>query len=342
MPQRPIKSLPDTELCDWLTAHGQPAFRLTQLQQWLYARRVTGFADMANLPAALRQALQTDFLAFSLETVTRQEADDGTIKWLFRLPDGETIETVLLRTPERRTVCISTQVGCPVRCTFCASGREGLIRDLEPAEIIDQVVAACHEAGERVDNLVVMGMGEPLLNLDNVIAALDRICAAEGLGLGARHVTISTSGIVPGIRRLAELGRQWHLALSLHAVTDEQRARLIPPRHRYPLAEILEACRLYRASTGRIVTLEYALMTGTNDNDDDARALAAIARDLDARINLIPCNPVSEHCATPAAGRVRDFEAQVRRLGAKITVRQRKGERIQAACGQLRRRPDAP
>lgn len=337
-----IKNLPDAALLDWLQAHGQPAFRLTQLREWLYPRGAERFDEMLNLPAALRQALAADFVACSLQPVTRQEAEDGTVKWLFRLRDGETLETVLIRAPDRRTVCISTQVGCPVHCTFCASGRDGLIRDLEPAEMIDQVIAAGREAGQRVDNLVVMGMGEPLLNLDNLVAALDRLCAPEGLGLGARHVTISTSGIAPGIRRLAELQRQWHLALSLHAVTDAQRARLIPARHRYPLAEVLEACRLYRARTGRIVTLEYALMAGTNDSPAEASGLAAIARDLDARINLIPCNPVSGHYATPDASGVRAFEAQVRQLGAKITVRQRKGERIQAACGQLRRHPDAP
>ena len=225
------------------------------------------------------------------------------------------------------------------RLELIEATQRGLVRDLQPAEIVDQVLLACRELGRRVDNVVVMGMGEPLLNFDAVVTALDRLQDAAGLGLGARHVTLSTSGIVPGMERLARLGRQWHLALSLHAVNEAQRARLIPPRHRYALAEVLEACRLYRACTGRIVTLEYALMPGTNDSDADVRGLAAIARDLDARINLIPCNPVSATQVTPAAAAVRRFESAVRALGAKITVRQRKGDRIQAACGQLRRRP---
>ncbi|NLF16522.1 MAG: 23S rRNA (adenine(2503)-C(2))-methyltransferase RlmN [Lentisphaerae bacterium] len=335
----PIKNLDDEALAAWLREHGQPGFRLGQIRQWLYGRWAEDFAAMANLPAALRQDLAADFAAFSLTIAERLEADDGTVKWLLRLLDGETIEAVLIRTPTRSTVCISTQVGCPVRCVFCASGRDGLVRDLQPAEIIDQVLLACRELGRRVDNVVVMGMGEPLLNFDAVVTALDRLQDAAGLGLGARHVTLSTSGIVPGMERLAHLRRQWHLALSLHAVSEAQRARLIPPRYRYALAEVLEACRLYRACTGRIVTLEYALMPGTNDSDADVRGLAAIARDLDARINLIPCNPVDATQTTPGAAAVRRFESAVRALGAKITVRQRKGDRIQAACGQLRRRP---
>jgi 23S rRNA (adenine2503-C2)-methyltransferase len=226
-----------------------------------------------------------------------------------------------------------------VRCAFCASGRHGLVRNLQPAEIVDQVIAASRELGRRVDNVVVMGMGEPLLNLEALVPALDLLCAADRFGLGARHVTISTSGIVPGIRHLADLRRQWHLALSLHAVTDEQRARLIPERYRYPLKDILSACRRYRERTGRIVTLEYALIAGTNDATADVKALAAIARDLDAKVNLIPCNPVSGRYTAPDDHALRGFEAQLRRLGAKATVRQRKGERIQAACGQLRQRP---
>jgi 23S rRNA (adenine2503-C2)-methyltransferase len=342
MPLRLIKNLTEADLTDWLKYRGHAAFRLKQIRHWLYVRWEVQFADMGNLPAALRQALAAEFLAFGLDPVETQEADDGTVKWLFRLSDGESLETVLIRTPERQTVCISTQVGCPVRCTFCASGRDGLVRDLEPAEIVDQVIAACRHRQQRVDNIVVMGMGEPLLNLDNLVAALDLICGPEHLGIGARHVTISTSGIVPGIHRLAELRRQWHLALSLHALTDEARARLIPSRHRYPLAEIVEACRYYRDCTGRIVTLEYALMAGGNDSEADAVGLASLARNLDAKINLIPCNEVSEHHRAPDERHVRAFEESVRGLGAKVTLRQRKGERIQAACGQLRRRTVPP
>lgn len=342
MPLRLIKNLDDAEITAWLAAHGHAAFRLKQILHWLYQRWVLQFQEMANLPGGLRQALAAEFLAFALEPLELQEAGDGTLKWLFRLADGESIETVLIRAPERRTVCISTQVGCPVRCTFCASGRDGLCRDLQPAEIVDQVIAACRQMQQRVDNIVVMGMGEPLLNLDHLVTALDLVCGPEHLGIGARHITISTSGIVPGIRRLAELRRQWHLALSLHALTDERRGRLIPPRHRYPLNEIIDACRYYRECTGRIVTLEYALMAGVNDDEADAEGLAALARRLDAKINLIPCNPVSEQHQAPAERRVRAFEERVRGLGAKVTLRQRKGEGIEAACGQLRRRTATP
>jgi 23S rRNA (adenine2503-C2)-methyltransferase len=336
-----IKDLPDDRLRQWLAAHGQPAFRLRQILHWLYAQWATSFADMHTLPADLREALAADFRAFSLDLADSQQADDGTCKWLFRLGDGQSIETVLVRAPERLTVCVSTQVGCPVQCTFCASGRGGLVRNLQPAEIVDQIIAASRQAGQRVDNVVVMGMGEPLLNLAALVPALALVCAPDRFGLGARHITISTSGIVPGIRQLADQRGQWHLALSLHAVTDTQRARLIPDRYRYPLKEVLAACRHYRERSGRIVTLEYALIAGINDADADAKGLAAIARDLDAKVNLIPCNLVSQRYTAPDARRLYAFEAQLRHLGAKVTVRQRKGERIQAACGQLRRRPGA-
>jgi 23S rRNA (adenine2503-C2)-methyltransferase len=238
------------------------------------------------------------------------------------------------------TVCISTQVGCPVRCSFCASGREGLKRDLRAGEIVDQVVFANRAADERIDNVVVMGMGEPLLNLSALLPALDTICAGagRGLGIGARHVTVSTSGIVPGIRRLAKAGRQWNLALSLHGVTDERRARFIPPQFRYPLNEVLAACREYREATGRMVTLEYALVAGENDTPADSQALAVIARDLRAKVNLIPCNSVGNTFEASSEDRVNQFHEELLGRGAQSTVRRRKGADIQAACGQLRSR----
>lgn len=341
MPRPPVKDLPAEALGRWLADRGHPPFRLRQLRHWLFARWALSFAEMHTLPAELRAALEAEFRAFCLEEKDRQQASDGTLKWLFRLDDGHTIETVLIRAPDRQTVCLSTQVGCPVRCAFCASGRHGLVRNLSPAEIVDQAIAASRCLGRRVDNVVVMGMGEPLLNLDAVVAALDLLCSPDGLGIGARHVTLSTSGIVPGILRLADLRRQWHLALSLHAVTDAQRARLIPDRFRYPIEDILAACRLYRERTGRIVTLEYAVIAGVNDAEADAAGLAAIARSLDAKINLIPCNPASPRYAAPDDARLRAFREELLRRGAKATARQRRGEDIQAACGQLRERQPA-
>ena len=223
----PIKNLSKAAFEEWLTDRNQPRFRRDQLRNWLYQKWAVDFSEMRNIPKPLRRQLEQEFCACSLELVESQTADDGTVKSLCRLQDGETIESVLIEAPERNTVCISTQVGCAVRCSFCASGQAGLVRDLEVAEIVDQVVLACRQLGKRVTNVVVMGMGEPLLNYENLEGALDQMNDPHGLGIGARRITVSTSGIPDGIRRLADSGRQWNLALSLHATTNTQRARLI-------------------------------------------------------------------------------------------------------------------
>ncbi len=337
-PLRQIKNLSDDEFAAWLAEHRQPAFRGKQVREWLYRHLAVSWDEMTSLPASLRQDLAADFLAGSLAIVQEQSDDDGTVKVLFRLPDGETIESVRIKAPGRNTVCISTQVGCPVRCTFCASGRDGLIRDLTPGEIVDQVVMACRALGERVDNIVVMGMGEPLLNLDNLLAALEIIGSPNGLGIGARSITISTSGVVPGIRRLAELGRQWNLALSLHATTEEARARLIPAAYRWPLEEILAACCDYFDRTSRIVTLEYALIAGNNDSAAEMRQLAGIARRLHAKVNFIPYNQTTAAYRQPIDAEVRRCIQTIEKAGIPVTVRREKGSGIEAACGQLRRR----
>jgi len=331
-----IKCLSDAEIHDWLTNRGYPRFHGPQLARWLYQRWATTFAEMTDLPQQLRRELEDHFAPFSLHTRTQARATDGTEKFLFELTDGETIETVLVPAPRRDTVCLSTQVGCPVRCTFCASGRGGLVRDLEPDEIIDQVVFACRHLGRRVTNIVVMGIGEPLLNLDSLVAALEQAGDPEGLAIGARRITVSTSGIPEGIRALAERGLQWNLALSLHAPDDRKRARLIPALHRAPLATIFEACEFYRSRTGRVVTLEYALIRGVNDSDADGCALADIARRLRAKVNLIPLNPTVGTMAAPNAGRTARFEQNLADRGVRVTVRRRKGGEIAAACGQLR------
>lgn len=338
MMQPPITDLTKARLQSWLADRQEPVFRFSQLSDWLYKKWADDFAEMLNLPETLRAELGAAFRASAVEVLEVLEDEEKTVKWLLGLADDETTETVLVEAPGRYTVCVSTQVGCPVRCVFCASGAQGLVRNLTAGEIVDQVRTACRHLGRRVNNLVVMGMGEPLLNLKHLIPALDAICDPQRIGLGARHVTISTSGIVPGIRELAALHRQWHLALSLHAVTDRQREALIPPVHRYPLAEILEACREYRAETGRIITLEYALVHDTNDSPDDAARLAEIGRSMDAKINLIPCNPTGRSHRSPDEAHVAGFLDRLTRNGAKATLRVRKGDAIQAACGQLRRR----
>ena len=335
---RSLKDIPDDELLSLLKSWGQPAFRVKQLRTWLYGPRFAAtYAEMTNLPATLREKLAETVAPFALEVVqTVTDPQDGTVKWLSRLLDGNTIETVLIRVPRRTTVCVSTQVGCAVRCVFCASGRYGLVRDLTKAEIIDQVMLACRELGKRVDNVVVMGMGEPLMNLDALVSALDELGSPETIDLGNRHVTISTSGIVPGIRRLAELRRPWNLALSLHAVNDEERARIIPTEYRYPLEEIFAACEYHRELTNRMLTLEYALIDGRNDSRPTLERLAAIARRLHAKVNLIPCNSNASNCKSPSLRRCHEALTFLEQSGVQATLRISHGQGILAACGQLK------
>ncbi|MBP5300039.1 MAG: 23S rRNA (adenine(2503)-C(2))-methyltransferase RlmN [Victivallales bacterium] len=335
---RSLKDISGEELLGLLKSWGQPAFRAKQIRAWLYAPRfAASYDEMNNLPAVLRAQLSEAALPFSLKVVkTLTDPADGTVKWLSELADGNTIETVLIRVPRRTTVCVSTQVGCAVQCVFCASGRGGLVRNLSKAEIIDQVVLACRELGERVDNVVVMGMGEPLMNLDNLVAALDELGSPEAIDLGNRHVTISTSGIVPGIRQLAELRRSWNLALSLHAVTDAERARIIPGPNRYPLAEIFAACEYHRELTNRMLTLEYALIAGRNDDRATLAQLSEIARRLHAKVNLIPCNPNASNCKSPGLRRCREALAFLEDSGVQASLRLSHGQGILAACGQLR------
>ena len=331
-----LADLSPSQVEAWLAERGQPAYRARQVLDWLYRRWAGAFADMTDLPAGLRTQLAEGVQLSSLCRLREQQDAEGTRKFLFGLADGQRIETVLIRAPGRQTVCVSTQVGCPVRCTFCASGRDGWQRDLGAAEIVDQVLSVCRELGQRVSHVVVMGMGEPLLNLEHLIPALDALCDPLRLGLGARHVTVSTSGIVPGIRRLADEGRQWNLALSLHAPSDAGRQRLIPAAHRYPLAEVLAACRYYEQRTGRMVTLEYALMAGVNDGAEEGEALARLARELHAKVNLIPYNATGARYAAPALRGADRFLAGLRARGVQATLRREKGSGIGAACGQLR------
>ena len=332
-----FKDLTAEERSAWFTAHGEPAFRQKQIDEWLFKRWVISFAEMTNLSKKLRDALEADFLAFALVPAGSRQAADGTKKFLFQLADCETIEGVLIPAPRRNTVCISTQVGCPVRCAFCASGVGGLVRNLTQSEIVDQVIFACRELKERVNNIVVMGMGEPLLNLDNLIPALDTICDPDKLGFGQRNITVSTSGIVPGIRRLAESERQWNLALSLHASTDETPAKLIPKEHRYPLAEILDACREYREKAGRMVTFEYALIKGLNDTHAEITGLVKLARDSRAKVNIIPYNSTGRgKFAAPDRAGVQRIASELEKNGVLVAIRKEMGADIQAACGQLR------
>lgn len=337
-----LSALSQPELAQWLLQNGQPQYRANQIREWLDRKWASDFADMRNIPSTLRSALTDAFRCTSVEPVDHRTADDGTTKYLLELHDKHTIETVLIPAPGRTTVCISSQVGCPVRCAFCASGRTGLARNLDTAEIIDQVRFACRTLDRRVDNVVVMGIGEPLLNLEALLPALEALCAPDRIGLSARRVTISTSGIVPGIYRLAEAGHPWNLAVSLHSPRDRGRAALIPPQYRYPLRDILSACQTYETKTNRMVTLEYALMANTNDSIDDAKDLANIARRLHAKVNLIPHNPAGSIHAPPPNHTTHAFLAILTENGIQATIRREKGALVNAACGQLRANPQSP
>lgn len=314
---------------------GQPAYRVNQVWDGLY-KRGTDPADLTDLPKALRATLEEQ-LPPALTEVTRSVSDGGdTVKWLWALDGGAKVETVLMHYRERSTVCISSQAGCAMACGFCATGQAGFERHLTTGEIVEQVIRAQRAAApRRVSNVVFMGMGEPLANYDRTWEAVERL--HTDVGLSARHLTISTVGVVPGIRRLAEERLPVNLAVSLHAANDQLRDELVPLNKRYPLAELEQACADYLAVKNRRLSFEWAMMRGVNDRPSDAQELAAIARRLRAHINLIPLNPTPGSLATPTSPtEVGRFAQQLRDLGANATIRQNRGTDIDAACGQLR------
>jgi 23S rRNA (adenine2503-C2)-methyltransferase len=326
-------------LAEW----GQPSFRAQQIWEWLYRHFAADFAEMTNLPRALRERLAAESTLSVGEIVLRQHSADGqTVKVLFRLPDGQFIETVLMRYEKRRTLCISTQAGCAMGCVFCATGQMGFMRHLTVAEIVVQVIHFARELaheGEHVTNIVMMGMGEPLHNYDNTLAAVDRLTDPTGFNLGARKITISTVGLVPAIRRYADEQRQTPLAVSLHAATDEERGRLLPVNRRWPLADLMEACRYYVEKTGRRMTFEWALIAGENDTEEQAHRLGELLRGMLGHVNLIPLNPTAGYGGRPSSPeRVARFQEILSAYGVTSTVRVRRGIDIQAGCGQLRDR----
>jgi 23S rRNA (adenine2503-C2)-methyltransferase len=335
-----VRSLFDverSELAELLD--GEPGYRVDQTWRGLYGEaRFPG--EMTNLPMTLRTRLTTA-LPLALEQVVESVADGGdTVKWLWRLADGATIETVLMHYDDRSTVCVSTQAGCAMACGFCATGQAGFERHLSTGEIVEQVIHAVRRARpRRVSNVVFMGMGEPLANYDRTWAAVERL--HDDVGLSARHLTISTVGLVPGIRRLADESLPVNLAVSLHAANDTLRDELVPINKRYPLAALTQACTDYLTAKNRRLSFEWALIDGVNDRDRDVRELADLARQLRAHVNLIPLNPTPGYATrgTPPA-RVRAFADQLRAQGANATVRQNRGTDIDAACGQLRAAQD--
>jgi 23S rRNA (adenine2503-C2)-methyltransferase len=319
---------------------GEPAYRTRQVWDGLHAR-VQRPEEMTELPAALRTALAVA-LPPALHEVSRQSADDGeTTKWLWALGDGAKVETVLMYYPDRVTVCVSTQAGCAMGCQFCATGQSGFQRQLTQGEIVEQIAVAMREAGSRrVSNVVFMGMGEPLANYDRVWGAVVRLHG--DMGLSARHLTLSTVGIVPGIRRLAAESLPVNLAVSLHAANNALRDELVPINRRYPLAVLADACADYVAASGRRLSIEWAMIDGVNDRHSDASELSEFARPLGAHVNLIPLNPTPGY---PVVGstreHVRRFRDQLTALGVNATIRVTRGAEIDAACGQLAASPPA-
>ena len=336
-----LLDLSRAELAAWCQAEGAQPFRADQIRKWVFGKRVDDFEAMTDLPAALRKRLAESFALFSSRIAAHQKSADGTEKLLLELADGERVECVLMREEDRRTICLSTQVGCGMGCVFCASGLLGLTRNLSAGEILEQVLRLDRLLPplERITNVVVMGMGEPLANLANLLKALAALEDKGGLGMSTRRVTISTVGLPEKIRELARVGKSYNLAVSLHAPDDELRNRLVPINERIGLEAIMAAADEFFEITGRRVTYEYVVLRDRNDDAESARKLARLLHGRNAHVNLIPMNAVNElPFHDPAAERLRQFIEILERAGIVVTVRKRKGADIDAACGQLRLR----
>ena len=335
-PVADIRNLTFAELRAEFDSWGEPAYRAKQVFEWIYQKGADSFAAMTDLPKSLRQRLEDKFRLGVLELAEQLRSEDGTEKLLFRLTDGQLIEAVLIPSGGRRTLCLSTQVGCKFACVFCASGAGGFARNLLPSEMLGQILILRDKLDVGLTNFVFMGMGEPLDNLDNLVRTVRIMNAPEGMGIAARRMTISTVGIVPAIEKLEGLGLQVSLSLSLHATTDELRSRLLPVNRKYPLAEVVKAGAHYARTTGRMITIEYILISSLNDSAADARRLASIARKLRAKINLIPYSQGCGAGLAPSPGsRQQAFLQTLESLGVAATVRRSKGGDIRAACGQL-------
>ena len=340
LPQRQnLYSFSEEQLRAELIAQKQPKFRATQVCEWVYHKGAQSFEEMSNLPKALRESLAERYAFGELNLKTRQVSRDGTEKRLYALPDGKLIESVLMPYGDgRRTACISSQAGCAMGCTFCATGQMGFDRHLSPEEIFEQAQrfsAELQQRGERLSNIVMMGMGEPFHNYDNVIQALHMIM--ERLEIGARRITVSTVGLVPKIKRFAQEGLQVKLAISLHSTRDEERREIMPVNKRYPIAELIEACHEFVRATNRRVTFEWALIQGQNDSVEEATRLATLLKGLLCHVNVIPLNPTAGYEGAPSdPERVGRFVETLERLGVPATVRMRRGIDIDAGCGQLK------
>ena len=339
----PILQQTPAQLRDWFGQQGLPAYRAGQVWKWLFHKRAAGFGEMTDLPAAMREQLAAEFQIWTTQIAQHRKAADGAEKLLLELHDAERIECVLLRDDKQHcTVCISSQVGCAMGCAFCATGLDGIVRNLTAGEIVEQMLRLQllldKTGSERLSHVVVMGMGEPLLNLDAVLPALAIATSRDGLGISVRRTTISTVGLPAGIRRLAHENCQYHLAVSLHAADDALRNELVPANRGIGVAAILAAADEYFELTGRRVTFECVLLSGVNDQPDHARQLVALLRGRPALVNLIPYNPVRGlPYRTPTPAATAQFVEILGQGGLNVALRYRKGDRISAACGQLRR-----
>ena len=335
-----VKSLNLKELEEFLLSLGEKKFRAKQIYEWMHIHHVTSFDEMTNLSKNLRETLKekADLIVLEEELVQISKID-GTRKYLFALADGNMIESVLMKYKHGNSVCVSSQVGCRMGCRFCASTLDGLVRNLTPSEILEQIYRIQESIGERISNVVVMGSGEPMDNYDNIVKFIELLTDEHGLHISQRNLTVSTCGLVPRMKQLADLKLQITLALSLHASSQEKRKELMPVANSYELSEVLDACRYYFDKTGRRITFEYSLVGGVNDTREDAKALAGLLRGQNCHVNLIPVNPIKErdfvqsnHAAIAA------FQKRLEKGGVNVTIRREMGRDIDGACGQLRRR----
>ena len=332
-----LKSMTLEELTAFFKEMGQPAFRAKQVFRWLY-RGVTSFEEMTDLSKGLREQLEARCFITASKVARKQvSAIDGTIKYLWELADGNCIETVLMRYQHGNTVCVSSQVGCRMGCAFCASTLAGRVRDLTPAEMVDQVLFTQLDSGAHISNIVLMGIGEPLDNFDTVMRFLTLVNHPDGLNIGMRHISLSTCGLTEKIDKLAQLGLQLTLSVSLHAPDDETRSKIMPINRSVGVDKLMETCRRYFKTTGRRISYEYAMIDGVNDSDHQADLLAGLLKGLPGHVNLIPLNDVEESPLKPSR-RVAQFQKRLENQGVTVTVRRRLGSDIDASCGQLRRK----
>ena len=335
-----IKSMTLEELRQALTGLGEKPFRAKQLYEWIHRKLAVSYDEMTNLSKHLREKLEKEYPLTVLEAVDVQVSkQDGTCKYLFRLEDGNVIESVLMRYHHGNSVCISSQVGCRMGCKFCASTIGGLTRNLRSSEMLDQIYRIQRLSQERVSNVVVMGTGEPLDNYENLLRFIELLTGEDGLHISQRNLTVSTCGLVPKIRQLADEKLQITLALSLHAPNDEKRKELMPIAYKYTMDEVLDACRYYFQKTGRRITFEYSLVRGVNDFEEDACQLAGQIQDINCHVNLIPVNPVKERSFRQSPRQaVENFKIKLEKCGINVTIRREMGSDIDGACGQLRKR----